>query len=123
MAFFGVELNAQINKILTNIKLTLNKNKYYPNFRTIYRAFVNFDSEQSGIVNIEQMDKALQKNGIFLKKYELQAIQKAFNEDGRINWFGLMSTLREPMNAYRAEVIDKIFDSIDAYHAGQIHYS
>lgn len=43
MAFFGVELNAQVNKLIGNIKLTLNKNKYLPNFRTIYRSFAAFD--------------------------------------------------------------------------------
>ena len=43
MAFFGVELNAQVNKLIGQIKLTLNKNKYLPNFRTIYRGFVSYD--------------------------------------------------------------------------------
>ncbi len=52
MAFFGVELNAQINKLVYNIKLTLGKNKYNPNFRTIYRSFVKFDAEQSGYVSL-----------------------------------------------------------------------
>jgi hypothetical protein len=60
MAFYGVELNAQINKLIGQIKLILNKNKYYPNFRTIYRSFINFDAEQSGLVNNEQLDKVLQ---------------------------------------------------------------
>lgn len=43
MAFYGVELNAQVNRLIGQIKLTLNKNKYNPNFRTIYRSFVNYD--------------------------------------------------------------------------------
>jgi hypothetical protein len=60
MAFYGVELNAQINKLIGQIKLILNKNKYYPNFRTIYRSFINFDGEQSGLVNNEQLNKVLQ---------------------------------------------------------------
>ena len=69
------------------------------------------------------MDKALQKNGIFFKKFELQAILKAFDCEGKVNWFGLMSVLREPMNEYRASVVEKVFDSIDSEHCGQIHYS
>lgn len=43
MAFYGVELNAQVNRLIGQIKLTLNKNKYNPNFRTIYRSFTNYD--------------------------------------------------------------------------------
>ncbi len=101
MAFFGVELNAQVNKLIGQIKLTLNKNKYYPNFRTIYRSFISFDPEQTGIVTLEQLDKVLQQNGIFFKKFEIQALQKAFAQDTKVNWFGFMSVLREPMNAFR----------------------
>ena len=40
------------------------------------------------------MDKALQQNGIFFKKFELQALLKAFEEGGKVNWFGFMSVLR-----------------------------
>ena len=49
-----------------------------PNFRTIYRSMASFDTEQSGYVTLTAFDKALQANGIFLKKFELQAFQKAF---------------------------------------------
>ncbi len=52
MAFFGVELNAQVNRLVGQIKLTLNKNKYYPNFRTIYKSFYGFDPQQNGVVTI-----------------------------------------------------------------------
>lgn len=53
MAFFGVELNAQVNRLVGQIKLTLNKNKYYPNFRTIYKSFYGFDPHQNGAVTLE----------------------------------------------------------------------
>lgn len=94
MAFFGVELNAQVNRLVGQIKLTLNKNKYYPNFRTIYKSFYGFDPQQNGSVTLEQLDKVLQENGIFFKKFQLQAIQKAFAQEGKVNWFGFMSILR-----------------------------
>lgn len=123
MAFFGVELNAQVNRLIGQIKLTLNKNKYYPNFRTIYQSFVSFDPQLIGIVTLEQFDKVLQQNGIFFKKFELQALQKGFEQDGKVSWFGLMSVLREPMNAFRQAVVNEVFDSIDPDHADQIHYN
>lgn len=69
MAFFGVQLNAQINRLSGQIKLTLNKNQYYPNFRTLYRSFATFDANQTGLISIEQLDKGLQENGIFFKKF------------------------------------------------------
>lgn len=65
-----------------------------PNFRTLYRSFVSYDSQQSGVVSIDQMDKAFQQNGMFFKKFQLQAFQKAFPFEDRVNWFGLMSALR-----------------------------
>ena len=51
------------------IKITLNGNKYLPNFRTIYRTFANYDPDQSGLVTLNQFEKALQENGIFFKKF------------------------------------------------------
>ena len=69
MAFFGVELNAQVNRLIGQIKLTLNKNKYNPNCRTLYKSFVKYDADQTGVVSLEQFDKSLQENGIFLKKF------------------------------------------------------
>ena len=50
-------MNAQVNRLVLNIKLTLAKNKYLPNFRTIYRSFVNYDHEQSGLVSPNHFEK------------------------------------------------------------------
>ena len=57
MSFFGVELNAQVNRLYLDIKLILAKNKYLPNFRTIYRSFAKYDTEQSGWVTHDQFEK------------------------------------------------------------------
>ena len=54
MSFFGVEINAQMNKMLMEIKLQLSKNKFKPNFRTMYRSFAENDPEVTGKINIEQ---------------------------------------------------------------------
>ena len=48
MAFFGVELNSQINRLLLEIRLKLAQNKTYPNLRTIYQSFANYDLQTSG---------------------------------------------------------------------------
>ena len=69
MAFFGVELNAQINRLNGQVKLHLNKNKYLPNFRTIYRSYAKYDPEQSGLISHQCVEKGLQENGIFFKKF------------------------------------------------------
>ena len=59
MSFFGVELNAQVNRLFHELKLTLSKNRYLPNFRTIYRAFVKYDPEQSGLISATNFEKVL----------------------------------------------------------------
>jgi len=59
MSFFGVELNAQVNRLILDIKLTLTKNKYLPNFRTIYQSLAKFDKDQSGWVTPTQFEKVL----------------------------------------------------------------
>ena len=43
MSFFGVELNAQLNRLLLEIRLKLSQNKWMPNFRTLYRSLVKYD--------------------------------------------------------------------------------
>ena len=40
MSYFGVELNAQVNRLIFDMRLHLSRNKYAPNLRTIYRSFV-----------------------------------------------------------------------------------
>ena len=48
MSFFGVETNAQLNRLLYEIRLTIAKNQYLPNIRTIYRSCAQRDPELSG---------------------------------------------------------------------------
>lgn len=62
MSFFGVELNAQVNRLILQIKLQLTNNKYLPNFRTIYQAMVKYDCEQSGWVTPQQFEQVYIKN-------------------------------------------------------------
>jgi hypothetical protein len=50
MSFFGVELNAQINKLVFEIRLQLSRNKHSPNVRTIYRSFAKYDQDISGFI-------------------------------------------------------------------------
>jgi hypothetical protein len=57
MSFFGVELNAQVNRLILEIRLTLTKNKYLPNFRTIYQSMAKYDPEQNGWVSPQQFEK------------------------------------------------------------------
>ena len=34
-----------------------------------------------------------------------------------------MQLLREPLNKFRSDIIEKVYDSIDPDHAGQIFYA
>lgn len=57
MSFFGVELNAQLNKLLMQIRLTLAKNSYLPNIRTIYRSCARFDTQGTGRISPVNFEK------------------------------------------------------------------
>ena len=50
MSFFGTELNAQINKLIFEIRLQLSRNKHSPNVRTIYRSFAKYDPDIFGLI-------------------------------------------------------------------------
>lgn len=41
------------------IRLKLSQNKFTPNFRTIYRSFVKFDANVSGLIEPEYFDKVI----------------------------------------------------------------
>jgi hypothetical protein len=57
MSLFGVELNSQINRLITEVRLTLQKQKFIPNVRTLYRSFAQFDPEIRGEVTPQQFEK------------------------------------------------------------------
>ena len=50
MSLFGVELNHQLNRITTEIRLNLQKHKFTPNLRTLYRSFAQGDPNISGLL-------------------------------------------------------------------------
>ena len=59
--------------------------------------------------------KALNENGLFFKKFEIQAFCKAYlNKEGQVDWFIFMSHLREPMGPLRRQLVENIFDNMDA---------
>ena len=65
--------------------------------------------------------QALNANGIFFKKYQIQVFQKAYkNEDGKINWFDFLSHLKEPLGPARRQLVELIFDSMDEQKTGKI---
>lgn len=106
MSFFGVELNAQVNKLNLQIRLLLARNRHSPNFRTLYRGFYGQDKGLSGMVTAEQFEDVLGKNGIFFKKFEYQAYQKAYGDGGaNVNWFEFLRYLKEPMSPERRKLV------------------
>ncbi len=55
-----------------------------------------------------------------MKKYDIQLFEKAYNQNGKINWFGFLQHLKEPMSPSRRNLVEKIFDSMDSQHAGKL---
>lgn len=125
MSFFGVELNAQVNKLNLQLRLNLSRNRHAPNFRTLYKAFYENDKQLTGFVSLEGFEQALAQNGLFLKKFEYQAYQKAYGEGSNdsVNWFNFLSNIKDPMNAERRKLVEAIFDSLDTEHKNFIPYA
>ncbi len=59
MSLYGVELNHQIDRLITEIRLQLHKHKLLPNVRTIYRSFAKYDHEISGIIRTDHFEKVI----------------------------------------------------------------
>lgn len=60
--------------------MTLGKNKYNPNFRTIYRSLAKVDPDLTGYVRLEQLDKVLillTYKGIERERHILQEVLAA----------------------------------------------
>lgn len=62
MSFFGVEQNAQLNKLIFDMRLHLSRNKYAPNLRTIYRSFVDYDHQVSGTIESHNFEHVTLKS-------------------------------------------------------------
>ncbi len=61
MSLFGVQLNAELNTILTKIRLQLESNEFLPNYRTLYRSFWNYDQELTGSLPPHKFEKVCKK--------------------------------------------------------------
>jgi hypothetical protein len=59
MSFFGVELNAQINRLILEIRLKLSQNKFMPNVRTIYRSLAQYDPQVTGTIALIDLEKVI----------------------------------------------------------------
>ena len=59
MSFFGVELNAQVNKLNLQTRLNLSKNRHIPNLRTLLRSLYSFAHDDSGVIHIEDFEKVI----------------------------------------------------------------
>ena len=56
---------------------------------------------------------------MFFKKFEIQAYSKAFSAgQGLINWRDYLSSLKQPMNSDRRELVERVFDSLDLKQTG-----
>jgi hypothetical protein len=63
MSFFGVELNAQVNKLNLQTRLNLSKNRHIPNLRTLFRSLHSVSHDDSGIIHIEDFERVI--NNLF----------------------------------------------------------
>lgn len=66
------------------------------------------------------LTQALNANGLFFKKWEVQVWLNAYGENGLINWFNFLSHLREPMGPVRRALVEDIFNGLDPERKGKV---
>ena len=82
MSLYGVGLNVQAEKILTDFRLFVSKQKGALNIRQLGAIFRGLDETRSGQLDFEYFTKGLNAFGFFQKKIDYQCLLKFYSKNG-----------------------------------------
>ena len=121
MAFYGVGMDASIQKINFDFRLALKK-KGGIGIRSLAIVFRNFDTNGNKKLDSKEFEAALAQVGIFPTKIDLQALLSYYDldGDGNITYEEFLRGLREPLSERRKALIEKIFGLMDKDKSGKI---
>ena len=96
MSFYGVGLNAAVNKVHLEIKLKLASLHGGSALRRLAKVFQEFDKNQNGFLDFYEFEQALRDLGIFYKKIDSQALFNYYdkNKDGQISYTEFVDNFR-----------------------------
>ncbi|KAL4453685.1 hypothetical protein ABPG74_009581 [Tetrahymena malaccensis] len=123
MSLYGVGLNVQVDRIKTEFRLYVSKQKGGLNVRNLRRIFEQLDYQQSGQLNLDDFKAGLNKFGFFLKNVDYQCLLKYFDveQNGHVSYLGFLSCISETLNQRRVNFVLKVFDSVDSEQKGAVH--
>ncbi|XP_076068560.1 crustacean calcium-binding protein 23-like [Oratosquilla oratoria] len=94
----------------------------YNGILSLGRFFRRLDEDNSGTLNLEELQDAVIEFGIEMDKEEVEGIMKEFqqDDDATVNYEEFLASLRPPLSDARVEVIGEAFDKMDASGDGVI---
>jgi hypothetical protein len=122
MAFYGVGINAEVSRLLNEIKQKL-ANKYGSyGLRQVNQAFQWADKNNNQYLSISELLEALNGLGVFMRKIDEQALFKHFdlNKDGRISFQEFLAGMRQPLSPQRLELVKALFRRLDTNNNGSL---
>jgi len=114
---FGVGLNIETNRIITDFRMQLQK-KQGMALRSLSICLYKADSQQCGRVTSAQLEKVLASFAIFPTKVQLQTLMKSFESEGALCIESFMAALRMPLNERRQAIVDAAWSHIDSENSG-----
>lgn len=121
MAFYGVGIDAEVIRLIVEIKLKL-ANKYGAfGIRQLDLAFKNYDRDRRGHLDAEEFVGILNALGIFVRQIDYQALTKYFGKGlPGIDYTAFVDRFREPLCPKKEQLVRQVFDKLDVNRSGYL---
>jgi len=119
---YGVGLDTTVEKLNLEVRFRLTSRFGHKGLRTLYRIIKDSDLDNSGDLSRKEFETALNKIGVFFKKFESTAMFLYYdkNGDGRINYEEFLDSFRCEPSARRMALVNKVFRAIDLNKDGKV---
>ena len=109
MAFYGVGIDAEVIRLIVEIKLKL-ANKYGAfGIRQLDLAFKNYDRDRRMYLDAEEFVGVLNALGIFVRHIDYQALTKYFGRDRPgVDYASFVDRFREPLCSKKEKLVKQV---------------
>jgi calcyphosin len=121
MAFYGVGIDAEVARLILEVKLKLSSLYGCYGLRQLDLAYRRNDVSGQGVVLKDDFVEILNGTGVFLKQIEYQALTKLFGKgNDQVCYVEFVNRFREKLSAKREDIIAEIFDRLDVNRNGAV---